>query len=119
MAVYERGDVVSIYLGAASDVLPDSTPDAQLFRPALVITPRAFNRLGETMIAPIIQSVDVDRYAGFAYPLAETGMKTQGFVLFNKLRLMDLVARKTRKIERAPQGVMQDVRLRLLALLGE
>jgi len=46
-----------------------------------------------------------------------TGCKTQGVALVNKCRMMDLGTRKARKIERAPQEVVDDALGRLRALL--
>jgi mRNA interferase ChpB len=45
-----------------------------------------------------------------------TGCKTQGVALVNKCRMMDLGARKAKKIERVPQAVIDDALGRLLAL---
>lgn len=70
------------------------------------------------LIAPITQSGDFARYAGFAVPLTGTGCKTHGVALVNKIRMHDLAARKARKIERAPQEVIDDAIGRLKALLG-
>jgi mRNA interferase ChpB len=50
--------------------------------------------------------------------LAGTGCKTQGVALMNKIRMLDLVARDPRKIERAPQVVIDDAMARLTALLA-
>lgn len=38
--------------------------------------------------------------------------------LVNKIRMMDLAARKARRIERAPQAVLDDALGRLMAMLG-
>ena len=45
------------------------------------------------------------------------GCKTQGVVELNKMRMMDLSARKARKIERAGQIIIDDALLRLATLL--
>jgi mRNA interferase ChpB len=68
-------------------------------------------------VAPITQGGDYARHAGFAATLAGTGCKTQGVALVNKIRMIDLVARNARKIERAPQVVIDDAMARLTALL--
>jgi mRNA interferase ChpB len=86
-------------------------------RPALVLTSKEFNRLGDVLVAPITQGGDFSRYAGFAVNLTGSGCKTQGVALVNKIRMLDLSARKARKIERVPQVVLDDALGRLTALL--
>lgn len=111
MAVFDRGDVVSIPLDPAIGHEQKGT------RPALVLTTREFNQLGDVLVAPITQGGDFSRYAGFAVSLAGTGCRTQGVALVNKIRMLDLSARKARKIERVPQVVLDDAMARLTALL--
>jgi mRNA interferase ChpB len=77
-------------------------------RPALVLTTREFNRLGDVLVAPITQGGDFARYAGFAISLTGTGSRTQGVALINKIRMLDLNARQARRIERVPQEVIDD-----------
>lgn len=86
-------------------------------RPALVLTTKEFNRLGDVLVVPITQGGDFSRYAGFAVTLTGTGCKTQGVALVNKVRMLDLAARKARKVERVPQAVIDDAIGRLVALL--
>ena len=111
MAVFDRGDVVSVPLDPAIGHEQKGT------RPALVLTTREFNKLGDVLVAPITQGGDFSRYAGFAVTLTGTGCKTQGVALVNKIRMHDLSARKARKIERVPQAVLDDALGRLVALL--
>lgn len=111
MAVFERGDIVSVPLDPALGHEQRGT------RPALVLTTKEFNKLGDVLVAPITQGGDYARYAGFAVSLVSTGCKTQGVALVNKIRMLDLVARKARKIERAPAAVIDDAIARLSVLL--
>ena len=111
VAVFERGDIVSVPLDPALGHEQRGT------RPALVLTTREFNRLGDVLVAPITQGGDYARYAGFAVTLTGAGCKTQGAALVNKVRMLDLSARKARKIERVPQEVIDDAIGRLLALV--
>jgi mRNA interferase ChpB len=46
-----------------------------------------------------------------------TGCKTQGVALLTKIRMLDLNARKARKIERVPEAVLNVALGRLTALL--
>ena len=111
MAIFDRGDVVSVPLDPAVGHEQRGT------RPALVLTTKEFNRLGDVLVAPITQGGEYSRYAGFAVSLMGTGCKTQGVALLNKIRMLDLKARKARKIERVPQAVLDDALGRLTALL--
>ena len=109
MPIFDRGDVVNVPLDPAVGHEQRGT------RPALVLTTREFNRLGDVLVAPITQGGDFSRHAGFAVSL--TGTKTQGVALVNKVRMLDLSARKARKIERVPQVVIDEALGRLLAIL--
>lgn len=111
MAVFDRGDIVSVPLDPAVGHEQRGT------RPALVLTTKDFNKLGDVLVAPITQGGDFARYAGFAVTLTGTGCKTQGVALVNKIRMLDLEARKAKKIERAPKAVIEDAIGRLTALL--
>lgn len=111
MAVFDRGDIVSVPLD------PAMRHEQRGTRPALVLTTKEFNKLGDVLVAPITQGGDFARYAGFAVTLTGTGCKTQGVALVNKIRMLDLAARKARKVERVPQVVIDDAIARLVALL--
>lgn len=111
MAGFYRGDVVSVTLG------PAIGHGQRVARPALVLTTKEFNRLGDVIITPITQGGEFSRHAGFAVSLMGTGCKTQGVALLNKIRMLDLNARKARKVERVPQAVLDDALSRLTALL--
>ena len=112
MAIFDRGDIVVVSLE------PVVGREMQgIRRPALVLSTKDFNALGDVLVAPITQGGDYARYAGFAVSLMNTGCKTQGVALVNKCRMMDLGTRKARKIERAPQEVVDDALGRLRALL--
>lgn len=112
MAVFERGEIVNVPLDPAMGQEQRGT------RPALVLTTKEFNKLGDVLVAPITQGGDYARYAGFAVSLTGTGCKTQGVALVNKIRMLDLAARRARKVERAPQEVIDEALGRLVALLA-
>jgi len=111
MAVFDRGDIVNVPLDPALGHEQKGT------RPALVLTTKAFNKLGDVLVAPITQGGDFSRYAGFAVTLSGSGSKTQGVALVNKIRMLDLVARKAKKIERVSPAVIEDALGRLSALI--
>ena len=113
MAVFERGDIVRVNLEPVAG--REMRGEARL---ALVLTTSDFNRLGDVLIAPITQGGDYSRHAGFAVSLMGTGCKTHGVALMNKIRMMDLSARQAKKVERAPQVVIEEAVGRIAALLG-
>ncbi|MEA9980012.1 type II toxin-antitoxin system ChpB family toxin, partial [Pseudomonas sp. RTS4] len=87
-AKFNRGDILRLNLN------PTAGREQQGdFRPALIISPSAFNVSGLVLIAPITQGGDFARYAGFAVPLSGSGTETQGVVLCNQIRTVDLEAR--------------------------
>lgn len=109
---FDRGDIVRVSLNPVV-----GREQQGEFRPALVLSPAAFNVLGVALVAPITQGGDFARFAGFAVPLSGTGTETQGVALVNMVRSMDLDARGARKIESAPQVVVDDALARLQAIL--
>ena len=88
MAVFDRGDIVRVRLDPVEG--HEMRGDA---RPALVLTTRDVNRLGDAVVAPITQGGEFSRFAGFAVSLTGAGCKTQGIALVNKMRMMDLATR--------------------------
>jgi mRNA interferase ChpB len=111
-ARFERGDIVRVNL---EPVIGHEMRGQA--RPALVLTGKAFNQLGDALVAPITQGGDYSRFAGFAVSLSGAGCQTQGVALVNKVRMLDLAARQAKVVERAPQAVIDDAVGRLMALL--
>lgn len=111
-AKFNRADIVRVNLN------PTAGREQQGdFRPALIISPAAFNVSGLALIAPITQGGDFARYAGFAVPLSGSGTETQGVVLCNQIRTVDLEARGAKRVESVPEMVMDDVLARIQALI--
>jgi mRNA interferase ChpB len=110
---FERGDIVRVSLNPT--VGKEQQGDFR--RPALVLSPAAFNALGVALVAPITQGGEFARYAGFAVPLSGSGTETQGVALVNMVRTLDLEARGARKVERAPVEVVEDALARLQTIL--
>jgi mRNA interferase ChpB len=111
MAVFDRCDIVTVRF---DPVERHEMRGAN--RPALVLSTREYNRLGDVLVIQITQGGDFSRFAGFALSLTGTGCKTQGVALVNKLRMLDLAARKAKKVERVPQEVVDDAIGRLMTL---
>lgn len=109
---FNRADIVRLNL--------NPTPGREQqgdFRPALIISPAAFNVSGLVLIAPVTQGGDFARYAGFAVPLSGSGTETQGVVLCNQIRTVDLEARGAKRVESVPEVVMDDVLARIQVLI--
>ena len=109
--VAERGDIWMVSLD------PASGREQKGFRPVMVLSPQAFNKLGLAIVAPITQGGDFARDAGFAANLTGGGTKTQDVVLVNQCLAMDLAARNAKFVEAAPTHIVDDVLARLHAIL--
>lgn len=110
-AKYSRGDIVRVNLNPT-----EGREQQGDFRPALVLTPAAYNATGLAVIAPITQGGDFARYAGFAVTLSGAGTETQGVILCNQIRAVDLEARGAKRVESAPDFVVDDALARVQAL---
>lgn len=110
--IFDRGDIVRVCLNPT--VGKEQQGDA---RPALVISVKQFNALGLTMIAPISQGGDYARYAGFAVTLMGAGSKTQGVVLANMVRSVDLNARSAKFIEKVDLVIVDEVVAKIVPIL--
>lgn len=112
MAVFERGDIVRACLNptTGNEIQGD-------MRPCLVLSTKQFNKLGLTVIAPITQGGNYARFEGFAVTLMGSGTETQGVVLANGIRSVDLSARKAVKVEKAPAEIVNEVLAIVAAIL--
>ena len=108
---FGRGDIVLINLDPTLGREQQGSG-----RPALVITPAAFNTAGLAVIVPISQGADFARHAGFAVTLSGAGTQTQGVMLCNQLRTVDLEARGAKRIESVPEVVILDALARIQTL---
>lgn len=108
---FDRGDIIALSLD------PTKGREQQGTRPALVLTPKAINRMGLVGVCPITQGGSQARAFGMAVPLMGTGTETQGIVLVQQFRMIDTAARAARLIERAPDDVTEEARARVAALV--
>jgi mRNA interferase ChpB len=83
----------------------------------LIVSPKAFNVLGTPLVCPITQGGNFARHAGFAVSLSGAGTPTQGVVLCNQPRVLDLEARKARFVEAVPDFIVDEVLAKLSALI--
>lgn len=103
MAIFDRGDIVLI--------------GSELHRLCFVLSTKEFNKLGLTLVAPITQYGNNARFNGFAVPLIDTGTQTQGVVMVNGVRTLDLAGSGVKEIEKAPIKVINEVLAILTAIL--
>jgi len=83
-------------------------------RPVLIVSPEAFNRVTRVpVVLPITTGGSFARTAGFAVPLTGAGTKTTGVVRCDQPRALDLAARRGKKLESVPGGIMDEVLARL------
>ena len=96
VTVFEQGDIV--YL----DFDPLSGHEQKGRRPALVISNNLFNRVSSlTMVCPITHT---DKGHPFHIRLDGTA-KTDGVVLCDQARMLDLNSRNAAFVEKAPAGI--------------
>ena len=111
MRTPERGEIWQVSLD------PSAGKEQRGMRPVLVVTSAAVNASGLCLICPISQGASQARYLGFAAPLMGSGTATQGVVMCNQPRMIDLVARRAKKVETVAENVIEDVLARIAALL--
>jgi mRNA-degrading endonuclease toxin of MazEF toxin-antitoxin module len=106
-----RGDVFHV------DLDPIQGREQAGARYVLIVSPKIFNLLGTPLVCPITQGGSFARHAGFAVSLSGAGTQTQGVVLCNQLRVLDLQARKARFVERVPDFIIDEVLSKLSTLI--
>jgi mRNA interferase ChpB len=111
-AGFERGDIVLVTFN------PTTGREQQgENRPGLVLSSRVFNRTGMALVAPVTQGGNYARDAGFSVSLSGGGTQTQGVVLVNQVRMIDLESRGAKKIETACVEIVEEALARLMAIV--
>lgn len=104
----DRGDIVW------TNVNPSAGHEQAKKRPALVLSPAAFNRKFKlALVAPITSTI---RRHGFEVLLEECG--TTGAILCQQVRTIDFAARGIAFIEAAPPSIVADALAKVRALLS-
>jgi mRNA-degrading endonuclease toxin of MazEF toxin-antitoxin module len=89
---------------------PTSGHEQKGRRPILIVSPEAFNRVTKVpVVLPITSGGSFARTAGFAVTLEGAGTKTTGIVRCDQPRALDLAARSGRKLENAPDAIVDEV----------
>ncbi len=108
-----RGDIWCVSLNSTAG------KEQQGLRPVLVVSDAAFNRLGLTVVCPISQGGQQSRFAGFAVTLMGTGSETQGVVMCNQPRTIDLAARAGRYVESVDPDLVSEVLARVQVIFED
>lgn len=105
----KRGDIYLVSLD------PTAGHEQNGSRPVLIVSPAEFNEATKLpVILPITNGGEFARRLGFAVPL--TGTRTTGVVRCDQPRVIDLAARKARKIDTLPEPLMDEVLARVVTL---
>jgi len=110
MRIPSRGEIWFVTLN------PTAGREQQGIRPVFVVSEKEFNRLGLCVICPISQGGQQSRYAGFAVTLMGTGTETQGIIMCNQPRTIDMGARNGRFVEDIQDDLLDEVLARLQAI---
>jgi len=109
--VPKRGDIIRL------DFDPSAGHEQQGTRPALVLSPEAFNRFGIALACPVTRGGAFARGKAWTVALAGTGLTTDGVVLCNQVRTVDWKARRAQFIEAVPADLIADVLARVVTLV--
>lgn len=104
-----RGDIYLVSLD------PTAGHEQSGSRPVLVVSPALFNDATRLpVILPITNGGEFVRRLGYAVPI--TGIQTTGVVHCDQPRVIDLAARKARKVDTLPTPLMNEVLAKVATL---
>jgi mRNA-degrading endonuclease toxin of MazEF toxin-antitoxin module len=96
------------------DLDPSKGREQQGRRPVFIVSPQSFNKTtGVPIVLPITTGGNFARSRGFGVTLMGTGLRTTGVVRCDQPRAMDLQARGGRRLEAAPDPIVEEVMARL------
>jgi mRNA interferase MazF len=106
--VPERGDIVWLQF------TPQAGHEQEGHRPALVISPRSYNRrVGLALFCPVTAQVK-----GYPFEVAlPPGLKAQGAIISDQVKSLDWRVRKAKRVCTVPDEVLEETIARLLALV--
>ena len=104
-----RGDIYLVSLD------PTEGREQQGFRPVLIVSPVAFNEATKlSVVLPISNGGAFARRIGFAVPIS--GIKTTSVVRCDQPRVLDLKARRGRKVDTLPAAILAQVMAKVVTL---
>ena len=101
-----------------ADLNPTAGKEQLGSRPVLIVSEKEFNRLGLCVVCPITQGGQSSRYAGLAVTLVGTSSSTQGVVMCNQPRTIDVAACGGRFVEDVSEDLLEEVLARLRPIFG-
>lgn len=106
--VPDRGDVVWLHFN------PQAGHEQAGRRPALVISPKAYNRkVGLALFCPITSQVK-----GYPFEVKlPRGLKAKGAVLSDQVKSLDWRVRKAKRLCPVPDEVLEETTAKILALV--
>jgi mRNA interferase MazF len=85
------------------------------WRPAVVLSPAAYNKIGLAIVVPITNQVK-----GYPFEVpVPAGLRTTGVILADAIKNVDWKARRARFVEIIPAGRLKAVQGHLAMLLGQ
>ena len=111
----DRGDILHLQFD------PASGKEMRGEHFCLVVSPKSFNkRFQLAMVCPISGgSAAAARDTGFLISLTGLGLKTDGCVHAHQMKTLDWTARNARRIEKAPDEIVQQILDCLIATLDD
>lgn len=107
----KRGDIYLVTLD------PTEGHEQGGYRPVLIVSPEEFNEAAKLpVILPITKGGEFAKRIGFAVPIS--GLKTTGIVRCDQPRVLDLQARKGKKVEALPEDTLNEVMARVATLFA-
>ncbi|MDR3414826.1 MAG: type II toxin-antitoxin system PemK/MazF family toxin [Nevskia sp.] len=107
--VPDRGQIVAI------DFEPQAGSEIGKRRPALVMSPKSYNRLtGLVLVCPI-----TTKPRDYPFEVRIQTAKTIGAALADRFHSFDWRARRCSLIEKAPGGFLEEVRAKFLTLIED
>ncbi|MDX2216344.1 MAG: endoribonuclease MazF [Oculatellaceae cyanobacterium bins.114] len=104
----DRGDIVFL------DFDPTKGHEQRGHRPALVLSPRAYN--AKSSLALLVPVTRQQKSYPFEVPLP-SGLKTQGVILADQIKCLDWRARRLDFVESVPNEVVEEVQAKIEPLL--
>lgn len=103
----ERGDIIKLSFS------PQMGREQAGYRPALVISPKPYNRISHFVLAcPITNQIKGWR---FEVILTDT-MKTSGVILSDQIRVLDYSVRGAKFVEKATASVVEETLAKIATL---
>jgi len=106
--VPERGDIVWLHF------TPQAGHEQAGHRPALVISPRSYNRrVGLALFCPVTSQVK-----GYPFEVAlPPGLNAEGAILSDQVKSLDWRVRKAKRVCTVPNEVLEETVAKVLALV--